>query len=56
MEQAMNEETKGIRRPRVGEAQIDDLDRKLLTLLSENAERSYAELGELVHLSAPAVH
>lgn len=35
---------------------LDAIDRKLLGLLSRNAERSYAELGELVGLSAPAVH
>ncbi len=35
---------------------LDAIDRKLLGLLTENAERSYAELGNLVGLSAPAVH
>jgi len=35
---------------------LDDIDRKLLALLSEDATRSYVELGKLVHLSAPAVH
>ncbi len=35
---------------------LDTIDRKLLGLLTENAERSYAELGKLVGLSAPAVH
>lgn len=35
---------------------LDRIDRNLLGLLSENAERSYAELGALVGLSAPAVH
>lgn len=35
---------------------LDAIDRKLLGLLCENAERSYADLGRLVGLSAPAVH
>ncbi|MEL7100131.1 MAG: Lrp/AsnC family transcriptional regulator [Pseudomonadota bacterium] len=34
----------------------DAIDRKLLAALTENAERSYAELGALVGLSPPAVH
>jgi Lrp/AsnC family leucine-responsive transcriptional regulator len=37
-------------------ARLDAKDRSLLTLLAEDATRSYAELGKLVHLSAPAVH
>ena len=36
--------------------QLDDIDRKLLSLLTENAELSYAVLGEKVGLSPPAVH
>lgn len=35
---------------------IDGTDRTLLGLLSEDARRPYAELGNEVHLSAPAVH
>lgn len=35
---------------------LDDIDRKLLALLTKDATCSYVELGELVHLSAPAVH
>lgn len=35
---------------------LDAIDRKLLGLLTENAEQSYATLGEQVGLSAPAVH
>ena len=34
----------------------DAVDRKLLGLLAEDASRSYAELGEILHLSPPAVH
>ena len=35
---------------------LDDTDRKLLGLLAQDASRSYAELGALLHLSPPAVH
>lgn len=35
---------------------MDDVDRRLLGLLQEDADRTYAELGEAVHLSAPATH
>lgn len=35
---------------------IDAVDRKLLGLLQENAQMKYAELGERLNLSAPAIH
>ena len=35
---------------------LDAIDRKLLGLLTQDAEQSYAALGEKVGLSAPAVH
>lgn len=35
---------------------LDATDRKLLGLLSENANLSYGDLGKAVHLSAPATH
>ncbi|WP_294222256.1 AsnC family transcriptional regulator [uncultured Shimia sp.] len=35
---------------------LDAIDRKLLGLLCEDAEQSYATLGDKVGLSAPAVH
>lgn len=35
---------------------LDDADRRLLALLSEDASLSYAALGAAVGLSAPAVH
>lgn len=35
---------------------LDRTDRKLLRLLAEQADRSYAELSRLVHLSPAAVH
>lgn len=39
-----------------GAERVDDVDRKLLELLGADANRSYSELGEIVHLSAAAVH
>jgi Lrp/AsnC family leucine-responsive transcriptional regulator len=35
---------------------LDQIDRMLLALLKEDAKRRYSELGEIVHLSPPAVH
>ncbi len=35
---------------------LDQIDRKLLGLLTESAELSYTDLGNAVGLSAPAVH
>ena len=35
---------------------MDTMDRKLLGLLAEDATLSYKEMGERLHLSAPAVH
>ena len=49
-------ETKGVRRGPRSAADLDAKDRTLLGLLSEDATRSYAALGEAVALSAPAVH
>lgn len=34
---------------------IDNINRRILNALQNNARLSYAELGKLVHLSAPAV-
>ncbi|SDW44631.1 Lrp/AsnC family transcriptional regulator [Roseicitreum antarcticum] len=48
--------TNGIRQGRPRPAELDRTDRILLRLLAESADRSYAELSELVHLSPPAVH
>lgn len=43
------------RRP--GSGAVDDpVNRKLLSLLRENARASYAEIGKRAHLSAPAVY
>lgn len=49
-------ETNAIRQVRHHPAKLDDTDRKLLALLAQDSTQSYAELGELMHLSAPAVH
>lgn len=35
---------------------LDATDKKLLALLTSDARRPYAELGEALNLSAPAVH
>jgi len=34
---------------------VDDTDRKIVALLREDARRSYLDIGNHVHLSAPAV-
>jgi DNA-binding Lrp family transcriptional regulator len=34
---------------------MDDIDRTIVSLLRENARRSYQDIGRHVHLSAPAV-
>lgn len=51
----MTEETKTVRSRRGGGQGIDDTDRKLLGLLSEDSTRSYADLAKEVNLSAPAI-
>ncbi len=35
---------------------LDEVDKKLLSLLTQNARQQYADLGKALHLSAPAVH
>jgi DNA-binding Lrp family transcriptional regulator len=34
---------------------MDDVDRRIIALLRENARRSFQDIGHQVHLSAPAV-
>ncbi|WP_349918919.1 Lrp/AsnC family transcriptional regulator [Aeromonas veronii] len=51
-----NEETNAIKQIRHLPAKLDEVDRKLLGLLSVDSARSYVDLGEELHLSAPAVH
>ncbi|KAJ0344733.1 hypothetical protein COL154_013995, partial [Colletotrichum chrysophilum] len=53
---AMDEKANGVRPDDAGPARLDDLDRKLLRCLAEDATRSYAELGNIIGLSPPAVH
>jgi len=48
--------TKAVRQNAPYPSGLDRTDRMLLRLLAERADRSYAELSELVHLSPPAVH
>jgi DNA-binding Lrp family transcriptional regulator len=50
------ENADGVKRKPAAAARLDETDRKLLGLLAEDSTRSYAELGALLHLSAPAVH
>lgn len=52
----MARNTDGIRPDVIPGYEIDDFDRKLLTVLVDDATISYAELGQRVGLSAPAVH
>ncbi len=52
----MEQKTEDVRRKRVGLRPIDDMDRKILGALVDDADQSYARLGERVGLSAPAVH
>jgi Lrp/AsnC family leucine-responsive transcriptional regulator len=50
------QETNAIRHERHEPARLDPVDRTLLGVLAEDSSRSYAELGEILNLSAPAVH
>jgi Lrp/AsnC family transcriptional regulator, leucine-responsive regulatory protein len=52
----MARNTDGIRQNAAPGHEVDDFDRKLLGVLVEDATVSYAELGQRVGLSAPAVH
>jgi len=47
---------KVVRSREKGDLVLDDIDRRLLALLQEDATRPYAALGEAVGLSAPAAH
>ncbi len=50
------EETDLIRQPHSAGRPLDTFDRKILGALAADAGVSYAELGQMVGLSAPAVH
>jgi len=52
----MDEKTNAVRQERHQPVRLDDVDRRLLGLLSEDSGRGYADLGQHLHLSAPAVH
>ena len=52
----MSQNTDGVQPTRLRASRLDDVDRKLLALLGQDATRSYAQLGQLLNLSAPAVH
>jgi DNA-binding Lrp family transcriptional regulator len=54
--QVVPRKTDGVRQNGRSGIEIDDFDRKLLGVLVEDASVSYAELGQRVGLSAPAVH
>lgn len=41
---------------RAGPPALDGIDRRLLLLLAEDGRRSYADLGQVVGLSAPSVY
>jgi DNA-binding Lrp family transcriptional regulator len=53
---AMSAEPKAVRPRGREDAMLDAIDRRLLGLLAEDAGLSYAELGQQLHLSPPAVH
>jgi len=53
---ARSEKTEPIRPARSTDRPLDTFDRKILGALAADADRSYAELGEMIGLSAPAVH
>jgi Lrp/AsnC family leucine-responsive transcriptional regulator len=52
----MDQETDSIRQNRQALRDVDEMDRKLLGVLAEDATLSYAELGARIGLSAPAAH
>ena len=52
----MPRETNELRSSTRAKAGLDDKDRTLLRLLAQDATTSYADLGERVYLSPPAVH
>ncbi len=52
----MSENTNGVKPRGRPASRLDAMDRKILGLMAEDATRSYAELGKMLNLSAPAVH
>jgi hypothetical protein len=51
-----DKETDVVRQTRHKPAELDRIDRKILSALTEDSSRSYTELSSIVNLSAPAVH
>lgn len=49
-------EKDSIRQMRYKPAELDSIDRKILSALAEDASHSYTALSRIVNLSAPAVH
>lgn len=52
----MLEETDDVQRKARSARSLDEFDRKILGVLVDDARRSYAQIGQAVGLSAPAVH
>jgi len=52
----MNKETEDVQRTKQSRRPLDAFDRKILTALTNDGRATYAEIGEQVGLSAPAVH
>lgn len=52
----MRKNSDSIRRNTAPALAVDAVDRKLLGLLSEDATKTYAELGRPLNVSAPAIH
>ena len=50
------QETNAVKQVRHEPARLDEVDRTILGLLAADSSQSYAELGAILHLSAPAVH
>ncbi|WP_368300772.1 AsnC family transcriptional regulator [Kluyvera sichuanensis] len=49
-------EKDSIRQMRHKPAELDAIDRKILSALADDASHSYTALSSIVNLSAPAVH
>jgi len=52
----MNKETNNIQQKPRSKRGLDDFDRRILSALTKNARLTYAEIGDHVGLSAPAIH
>lgn len=52
----MNEETEDVRSNDLMPREVDAFDRRILAALTEDARSTYAAIGQVAGLSAPAVH